>query len=143
MAREDLLLEIAQKELLLLKEFSRTLRDERDAIISFSLEGIVRENNKKEEILKKLEYLESEKEALLAQGDGNDLSVSGPSWDAVSAGLEQTMAEVRVALKRNMSLLSFSIDHVRSSIEKIVQFINRASYGKRKEGVSFLLSREA
>lgn len=142
MAREDLLLEIAEKELLLLREFSKTLRDERDAIISFSLEGIVRENNKKEEILKKLEYLESEKEAILSEGADNDFMTSGPPWDAMSLKLEQTMAEVRTALKRNMSLLSFSIDHVKSSIDKIVHFINRGSYGKKKDGVSFLLSRE-
>ena len=62
MENGDLLFQIAERELDLLKQFSTVLKGERDAIISFSLEGIISENNRKEEILKKLEYLEAEKE---------------------------------------------------------------------------------
>ena len=58
-------IEITRKEQDALKEFLRVLQRERDSIISFSLEGIIQENNRKEEILKKLEYLKSEKTKIL------------------------------------------------------------------------------
>ncbi len=41
---EEMLFEITKKELYALKQFLRVLKEERDAIISFSLEGIIREN---------------------------------------------------------------------------------------------------
>jgi len=44
---EHFVIEIASQELKALKEFLKVVREERDAIISFSLEGITRENNKK------------------------------------------------------------------------------------------------
>jgi hypothetical protein len=67
----------------------------------FSLERIVRENNRKEEILKRLEYIEAEKEKLLSP-----------------------------ALEKNIRLLSFSMDHVKSSLEKVIEFINGTSREK-------------
>ena len=142
MENGDLLLEIGEKELDLLRRFSRVLKDERDAIISFSLEGIIRENNRKEEILKKLEYLEGEKDSLLAVIPDVSAITKGAAWERLSGKMEQTTIEVRTALKRNMSLLSFSVDHVKSSIEKIVHFISNTGYGKKRERISFLLSRE-
>ena len=48
------LADLSKKELAVLKEFLGALTAERESIISFSLEGIVRENNRKEEILKRL-----------------------------------------------------------------------------------------
>ena len=50
----ELLYELMGTQLAVLKQFLRVLSEERDAIISFSLEGIVRANNVKEELLKKL-----------------------------------------------------------------------------------------
>jgi flagellar biosynthesis/type III secretory pathway chaperone len=56
---DEAVLGLERQELKALKEFFQALKDERDAIISFSLEGIVRENNRKEQILKQLEYIEA------------------------------------------------------------------------------------
>jgi len=142
MENGDLLLEIGERELDLLRQFSRVLKDERDAIISFSLEGIIRENNRKEEILKKLEYLEGEKDALLAAIPDVSAVTKGAPWERLSGKMDETMKEVRTALRRNMSLLSFSVDHVKSSIERIVHFISNTGYGKKRESISFLLSKE-
>jgi len=47
---EHFVIEIAIQELDALKDFLKVIRDERDAIISFSLDGITRGNNRKEEI---------------------------------------------------------------------------------------------
>ena len=49
--------------------------------------------------------------------------------------------EVRTALDKNMRLLSFSMDHVKSSLEKVVEFINRTSYQKGRT-ISVMVSRQ-
>lgn len=59
---EENLFEITRKELSTLKDFLKVLKEERDAIISFSLEGIIRENSRKESLLRSLEELESQRE---------------------------------------------------------------------------------
>jgi flagellar biosynthesis/type III secretory pathway chaperone len=123
-----------------LKQFLRVLTEERDAIISFSLEGIVRANNVKEELLKKLEFLEKEQERMTE--DGASLSASPKELSVLRKDFERTLKEVRVALDKNMRLLTFSMDHVKCSIEKMVSFINRSSYGKRHEALSLVLSKE-
>jgi len=136
----ELLFELMGTQLGVLKEFLGILTEERDAIISFSLEGIVRANNVKEELLKKLEFLEKEQERMVL----DHVSPEGPSkeWALLRKDFEETLREVRVALEKNMRLLTFSMDHVKCSIEKMVSFINRASYGRRKEALSLVLSRE-
>jgi len=48
--------------------------------------------------------------------------------------------EVKTALEKNMKLLSFSMDHVKSSLEKIIEFINRTSYEKGRS-ISIMVSR--
>ncbi len=135
-----LLYELMGTQLGVLRQFLGVLTEERDAIISFSLEGIVRANNVKEELLKKLEFLESEQERM----SGESVSALSPEkdWSLLRKDLEQTLRDVRVALDKNMRLLSFSMDHVRSSIEKMIGFINRSSYGRRRESLSFVLSKE-
>ena len=55
--------------------------------------------------------------------------------------MERTMEEVRIAMEKNMKLLSFSIDHVRSSIEHIVGFINSTGYGRKMEQMPLLISK--
>jgi len=140
---DDIVLEITRTELHTLKEFLKVLTNERDAIVSFSLEGIVRENNRKEEILKRLEFLENEKEKQL---DGNslpDLIVNSGSFQSMKHEIDRVMDEVRMGLEKNMKLLTFSMDHVKTSIEKVITFINKATYGRKREKVSLLLSREA
>jgi hypothetical protein len=61
------LIELERRDLTTLKEFLGALAAKRDAIISFSLEAIIRENNRKEEILKRLEYIENEKDEPFAK----------------------------------------------------------------------------
>jgi hypothetical protein len=138
----EMVFEITHKELSALKEFLKVLKEERDAIISFSLEGIVRENNRKEEILKRIEFLENEKEKILKDSPDRDSLFGGEGWAALSGNMKQTMKEVNEALGKNTKLLSFSMDHVRSSIENVVGFINKVSYGKKQERISFFPARE-
>lgn len=137
---DETLYELMGTQLAVLKQFLRVLTEERDAIISFSLEGIVRANNMKEELLIKLEFLEKEQERLAAERSaGGGLP---REWGSLRKDFEATLKEVKAALEKNMRLLTFSMDHVKTSIEKMVSFINRASYGRRKEALSFVLSKE-
>jgi DNA polymerase III delta prime subunit len=138
--KESKLTELEQKELNALKEFLGALTAERDAIISFSLEGIIRENNRKEEILKRLEYIEAEKEKLNSSEAGCDQSAENDIRRALRANIESKVREVRVALEKNMKLLSFSMDHVKSSLERIIDFVNRTSYTKGRS-ISLMVSK--
>ncbi len=134
-------IEITRKEQEALKEFLKVLQRERDSIISFSLEGIIQENNRKEEILKKLEYLKSEKDKILELVDDDDEVFRGDIWKTMTADIERVMSDIKIALQKNMKLLSFSIDHVKSSIDHIIGFINNFNYGKKHEQRPLLLSR--
>jgi hypothetical protein len=134
-------IEITRKEQEALKEFLKVLQRERDSIISFSLEDIIQENNRKEEILKKLEYLKSEKDKLLVSVEDEDELFESDVWKSLTAEIERTMREIKIALQKNMKLLSFSIDHVKSSIDHIIGFINSCNYGKKIEQRPLLLSR--
>src|SRR5271157_6475949 len=136
----QLLFELMGTQLGVLKQFLRVLTEERDAIISFSLEGIVRANNVKEELLKKLEFLEKEQERMTIEHTPSD--APSKEWTVLRKDFEQTLKEVKVALEKNMRLLTFSMDHVKCSIEKMISFINRSSYGRRREALSFVLSKE-
>jgi flagellar biosynthesis/type III secretory pathway chaperone len=134
-------IEITRKEQEALKEFLKVLQRERDSIISFSLEGIIQENNRKEEILKKLEYLKSEKAKILESFDDTNELFESDVWKSLMAEMEHTMKEIKTALQKNMKLLSFSIDHVKSSIDHIIGFINSFNYGKKTEQRPLLLSK--
>lgn len=134
------LIDLSQKELSALQEFLSALHAERDSIISFSLEGVVRENNRKEEILKRLEYLEMEKEKILSASPDRDALTGKPASHPLAEQIQEKVKEVRIALEKNMKLLSFSMDHVKTSVEKIVDFINRTSYQKGRS-VSIMVSR--
>ncbi|MBA4389337.1 MAG: hypothetical protein C0399_00140 [Syntrophus sp. (in: bacteria)] len=138
---EHAIIEIARKEEKALKDFLKVLQGERDAIISFSLEGIIQENNRKEEILRKLEYLKSEKEKILESMTDREELLESSAWQSIVKDMEHTMRDVKTALQKNMKLLSFSIDHVKSSIEHIVGFINSSNYGKNLEQRPLLLSK--
>ena len=129
---EAKLIELEEEELATLKEFLGALTAERDAIISFSLEGIIRENNRKEEILKRLEYIEAEKEKILSSLDDRVLLAQNEAWRSLGEKIQGALRDLKIGLEKNMRLLSFSMDHVKSSIEKIIEFINRTSYEKGK-----------
>ena len=138
----QLLFELMGTQLGVLKQFLRVLTEERDAIISFSLEGIVRANNVKEELLKKLEFLEKEQERMATDRAALDVGAASKEWAVLRKDFEQTLKEVKVALEKNMRLLTFSMDHVKCSIERMVSFINRSSYGRHREALSLVLSKE-
>ena len=136
----ELLYEFMGTQLAVLKQFLRVLTEERDAIVSFSLEGIIRANNVKEELLKKLEFLEKEQERIAEEPASGD--PPSQKWVVLRRDFEQTLREVKSGLEKNMRLLTFSMDHVKCSIENMVNFVNRASYGRRREALSFVLSKE-
>jgi len=142
MKMEHIVIEIATKELQALKDFIKVLREERDSIISFSLEGIIRGNNRKEEIIRKIEYLESEKDKFIKEMKDPETIFSSERWAYLSRETRAVMKEINEALGKNVKLLSFSMDHVRSSIENIVGFINKAAYGSKQERISFFPVRE-
>jgi flagellar biosynthesis/type III secretory pathway chaperone len=133
--------EVTRKEQEALKELLRVLYRERDSIISFSLEGIIQENNRKEEILKKLEYLKSKKNKLLEFVDNEDELFKSDVWKSLTAEIVHTIREIKMALQNNMKLLSFSIDYVKFSMDNILGFINSLNYDKKTEERPFLLSR--
>ena len=139
---EEILIEITKQEIYTLKQFLKVLKEERDAIISFSLEGIIRENYRKEEILRKLEYLETEKETFLCEAPDKQILVKSESFKPLRNEIHHVMEEVKAALEKNMKLLSFSMDHVKSSIDNIVGFLNKTTYSTKREKISLLLSRE-
>ena len=135
------LIDLGQKELGMLQEFLCALNAERDSIISFSLEGVIKENNRKEEILKRLEYLEIEKEKILSAASDRIELKEESAPHPLAEQIQEKVREVRIALEKNMKLLSFSMDHVKTSVEKIVDFINRTSYQKGRS-VSIMVSRK-
>ena len=138
---DQALIELGQKELSTLQEFLSALHAERDSIISFSLEGVIKENNRKEEILKRLEYLEIEKEKILTASPDRGALTEEPASHPLAEQIQEKVREVRTALEKNMKLLSFSMDHVKTSVEKIIDFINKTSYHKGRP-VSVMVSRE-
>lgn len=140
MEREKLI-ELEKKELAVLKEFLGALTAERDAIISFSLEGIMRENNRKEEILKRLEHIETEKEGMCAASGDDPTGVEAEAWDTLKSSIDAKAREVRIALEKNMKLLSFSMDHVKSSLERIIGFVNKSAYDKGRS-ISLMIARK-
>lgn len=138
---DNAVIEIARKEQAALKELLRALRRESDAIISFSLEGIIQENNRKEEILRRLEYLKSQEDKLLDGLSDKEKILTSSAWKSITKEMEATAQEVKAALQKNMRLLSFSVDHVKSSIERIISFINSSTYGRRPEQGPLLVSK--
>lgn len=139
---DRVLIDIAKKELVALEDFLKALNDERDAIISFSLEGIAAQNNKKEDILKRIEYLESEKRSIIDKIDNPDFIENDGAYLSLSRKMTGTLKEVVTSMEKNKRLLSFSMDHIKTSIENIVSTINTATYGRKPDKLSFLISKE-
>jgi len=128
---EHMFFEIASKELNILKDFQKTLKEERDSIIAFSIEGIVRTNNKKEELLKKLEFLEAEKKRLMEDMPDREKIFNDDRWKFVTDEIKTVLKDINTALGKNINLISFSVDYVRNSIETIVDFVNKTSYSRK------------
>ncbi len=138
---DNAVFDLAQKEQKALRELLKSLQRERDAIISFSLEGIIQENNKKEEILGELEYLKNQKEHLLQTFNGSDKILASSKWKSIAEEMEATAREVKSALQKNARLLSFSVDYVKSSIERIMSFVADSTYGRKAEPKPLLISK--
>jgi len=130
---EETLEKISKEELKLLKEFLASLKAERDAIISFSLEGLIRVSSKKEGIMSKLSYLEKEKRELM-----EDQNSKIPLSDEI----KRLVKDVVRTMEGNKKLLSFSINHVNTSLEQIIKPLCENSFGRAKGPLSFLLSKE-
>ena len=139
----DVIYEITKRELSVLEEFMGALKEERDAIVSFSLEGITQQNNRKEDILRRLEYLESEREGLFEAMEDPQALRGERGYEVLSQRMHGVLKEVMRSMEHNKRLLSFSMDHVRTSIETIVSNINATTYGRKAERLSVMLSKEA
>ena len=139
--KDSLVTEITQRECATLKELLSTLQAEREAIVSFSLEGIIEQNNRKEQILAELEYLKGQKSKLLEQTTEEERAFLFGEHASITAEIKKAGAEVKAALQKNMSLLSFSVDHVRSSIEHIMGSIADSTYGRKQEQKPLLFSK--
>jgi flagellar biosynthesis/type III secretory pathway chaperone len=135
------LIELEKKELNALKEFLDILKAEKEAIVSFSLDGIISQNNRKEEVLKKLEIIESEKARALSGVTIRQSLMDDEDYRSTKLLIEGKVKEVKTALQKNMGLLSFSVDHVKSSIDRIMSFINSSTYGRKSEQKPLLLSK--
>lgn len=140
---EHVVFEIAQKELDILKDFQKILKEERDSIIAFSIEGIVRSNNKKEELLKKLEFLEAEKKRLIEDTLDRNKILNDEKWKTISDEIKSALNNINMSLGKNINLLSFSVEHIKNTIENIVDFVNKTTYTKgTKPKLSVFQSRE-
>ncbi len=141
---KDVLLALMNEELLTLKEFLSVLHQERDAIISFSLEEVIRQNNRKEEVIRRLEYIQKEQEQVRGRSNAPpDVTESMERIQEMKGKVQKAAAEVRKALGRNMALLSFSVDHVRCSIGKIINLASQPGYGQKMVSKPAFISTEA
>lgn len=127
------LLEITRKEKEALNEYLKVLHRERDSIVSFSLEGIVRGNSEKEDILKIIEHLEKEKNRLTQSVNKENAVFQSEIWKLLRAEMTETVREIKTVLRNNMKLLSFSVDFTKSSMEHVLIFINNFRFDKNEE----------
>jgi len=74
--------------------------------------------------------------------DDPDTVLRSERWVSISGQSRPVVEEIKEALEKNMKLLSFSMDHVKSSVENIVGFINKATYGGKQERISYFPARE-
>jgi hypothetical protein len=126
MEKTEMLISLLGKESDFLKEFLRALSAEGEAIISLSLEGIIKENNKKEEIINKLWLIDIEKNTLLSSFSEQDRAKQKGSEELqlLSEKIQEMVAETRATLEANLKLLSFYTGHIVPSLEKILAYIN-------------------
>ena len=89
-------------------------------------------------MLKRLEYSRPRRKSSLPhRRRPGPTKAPGPLADKIQGKVR----EVRTALEKNMRLLSFSMDHVKSSLEKVVELIDRTSYEKGRS-ISVMVSRQ-
>ncbi len=143
---QDTVIRLCKKELEILNEFYRVLKDERDFIISFSVEGIIECNNRKESLLKEIEFIESERERIIE-------SLREPERERVKGRIKEMrdsyfslLGDISAQMERNMRLLTFSMDNMKGIIERIIEGLTKNmeyTRGKLKgESLSLILSKE-
>jgi flagellar biosynthesis/type III secretory pathway chaperone len=123
---------ILREEIALLEELIASLRQERQAIVSFSLEGLTKVNEERQEILRRLHLLEERRRGLEPRG---------PEDRNLLDRLRPLVSEALSRMERNRDLLSFCIGHVERSIERILTFLRREGAGE-KDRLSLFVSRE-
>lgn len=132
MERRDQVLEITKRELGILKEFLKVLKSERDFIISFSLEGLVECHNKKEMLLKKVEFLESERERILGRLEEEEREKVVSELKGMKNEFLPLLEQIRQEMRKNLDLISFSTDHLKGILEGIFENMNKAlGYGRK------------
>jgi hypothetical protein len=132
---------LIEQEVSVMKELLDTLRSEREAVIGFSLEAIMGCNNRKEEILGRIRHLEAQRKELLSQGPG-EMETELPG--EIQSTIKRLGEEIKVAMGRNMNLLSFSVSHMKDSIETVVKGLNGSLYpGQRSSRMPSVISRQA
>ncbi len=135
------LLKITRKEKEALNEFLKVLRRERDSIISFSLEGIVQGNSKKEELFKIIEHLENEKNRLTQSIGKENALFESETWKSLRVEIARIVKEIKTTLQNNIKLLLFSVDFTKSSMEHVLVFINNFKFDKNEEKKPVFLSK--
>lgn len=120
---------LMEEEIELLKGLLASLNEERDAILSFSLEDLRKVNEDRKEILDRLCLLERSRK---------NFSPQGPSESKLLSELKRLAKEALVQMERNRRLLSFSMGHVERSIERILAFLENSGHSLKGKGALLL-----
>ncbi|MCX7856670.1 MAG: flagellar protein FlgN [Deltaproteobacteria bacterium] len=145
--KEETIIRLSNREIEVLREFLKVLKEERNFIISFSVEGIIECNNKKESLLKKIEFIEMERKKLMETLSEKEKDEVISKINDMKDKYLSLISDIKAQMERNMGLLSFSMDNMKGIIENIIESINKNmeyARGKmRSQGFSLLFSREA
>lgn len=141
MEKLNQVLEVSKKEIKVLKDLLSVLKSEKDLIISFSLEGLIECNNRKEMLIRKIEFLEKERERILNGMESEDRERTILELKKMKGEYIPLIEKIRDQMKKNMDLISFSTEHVRGLIEIILGEMKKVmGYGNRKTEFSDALS---
>lgn len=133
MEKLNQVLEVSKKEIRVLKDLLSVLKSEKDLIISFSLEGLIECNNKKEMLIRKIEFLEKERERILNGMESEDKERAILELKKLEGEYIPLIEKIRDQMKKNMDLISFSTEHLRGLIEIILGEMKKVmGYGNRK-----------
>lgn len=133
MEKLNQVLEVSKKEIKVLKDLLSVLKSEKDLIISFSLEGLIECNNRKEMLIRKIEFLEKERERILKGMESEDRERAILELKKLKGEYIPLIEKIRDQMKKNMDLISFSTEHVRGLIEIILGEMKKVmGYGNRK-----------
>ena len=89
-----------------------------------------------------MEYLEAEKGRLANEMKDPDSIFNSEQWTRLSHETNAVLKEINESIRKNMKLLSFSMDHIKGTVENILSFINNTAYLNNKMRISLFPSRE-